>query len=139
MRKIALTLLIAMTVIAAATAALAGDGDKKAVTNKICPVMNAPVSEKIRTEYKGQYVYFCCQGCVTMFEKDPEAYVAKLSPEDREAIKPNEVCPITAEKIPDHTRFVEQDGRKIYFCCDGCLAMYKAKMAEKAEKDKKSN
>ena len=131
MRKIGVGLFLLMTFVMGAMVAAAFDGDKKAVTNKMCPVMNAAVSEKFRSEYKGQYVYFCCQGCVTMFEKDPETYIAKLSKEDREAITPNEICPITKEKIPDQTKFVEQDGRKIYFCCDGCLSMYKAKMAEK--------
>jgi|KBSSwiStaDraftv2_1062776.scaffolds.fasta_scaffold579360_2 YHS domain-containing protein len=131
MRKTGVGFFLLLTFAMSALAVAASDGDKKAVTNKMCPVMNSPVSEKIRSEYKGQYVYFCCQGCLTMFEKDPETYVAKLSKEDREAITANEVCPITKEKIPDQTKFVEQDGRKIYFCCDGCLSMYKAKMAEK--------
>jgi YHS domain-containing protein len=103
----------------------------KALTNKMCPVMNSPASEKYRSEYKGQYVYFCCQGCVKMFEKDPEKYVAKLSKEDQEAIKANEICPVTKEPVPDQTRWVEDEGRKIYFCCDGCLNMYKQKMAER--------
>src|SRR6185436_580573 len=131
MRKTGVGFFLLLTFAMSALAVAASDGDKKAVTNKMCPVMNSPVSEKIRSEYKGQYVYFCCQGCLTMFEKDPETYVAKLSKEDREAITANEVCPITKEKIPDQTKFVEQEGRKIYFCCDGCLSMYKAKMAEK--------
>jgi YHS domain-containing protein len=112
-----------------AAVAFASDEAKKAVTNKKCPVMNSVASEQYRTEYKGQYVYFCCQGCVKMFEKDPETYVAKLSKEDQEAIKANEICPITEDKITDRTRFVEHEGRKVYLCCDGCVQMYKQKIA----------
>jgi YHS domain-containing protein len=131
MRKTAFGLFLLAAFAIAAMAVSASDGDKKAVTNKMCPVMNAAVSEKYRAEYKGQFVYFCCQGCVTMFQKDPETYIAKLSAEDREAIKVNEICPITKEPIPDQTRWAETDGRKIYFCCEGCLTMYKQKQAEK--------
>jgi YHS domain-containing protein len=131
MRKTAFGLFMLMTFVMASMVVAAGEGDKKAVTNKMCPVMNSAVSEKFRAEYKGQFVYFCCQGCVTMFGKDPETYIAKLSAEDREAIKVNTICPITQEAIPDQTKWAENEGRKVYFCCDGCLTMYKAKMAEK--------
>jgi YHS domain-containing protein len=122
-----------MTLTIASMVALASDGDQKplAVTNKNCPVMKSSVSEKFRSEYKGQFVYFCCQGCVTMFEKDPETYIAKLSKEDQEAIKPNDICPVTKEAIHDRTRWIENEGRKIYFCCEGCMNMYKAKLSEK--------
>ena len=105
------------------------DGAKKAVTNKMCPVMNSPVSEKYRAEHNGQYVYFCCQGCVTMFEKDPAKYIAELSKEDLAAIQPNEICPITNEKNPDRSLWVEHEGRKVYFCCEGCVNMFKKKIA----------
>jgi YHS domain-containing protein len=122
-------MIIALSVVASA------DGEKKPVTNQKCPVMNAAVSKDFRSEYKGQYIYFCCAGCVKMFEKDPETYVAKLSPEDREAIKTNDICPVTQDKITDQTRWVEYEGRKVYFCCDGCVDMFKKKMAEKKSGD----
>jgi len=124
-------ILSTLVILAAALVVSASEGEKKAVTNKKCPVMSADVSEKFRSEYKGQYVYFCCQGCVKMFEKDPEGYIAKLSKEDQEAIKPNEICPVTEDKITDLTRWVEYEGRKVYLCCDGCVTMYKQKIAEK--------
>ncbi|HXG67330.1 MAG TPA: YHS domain-containing protein [Blastocatellia bacterium] len=132
MRKVAIGVLLLM-VFAGAVVAQAADGEKKPVTNKMCPVMNSAASEKYRTEYKGQYVYFCCQGCIKMFEKDPEGYVAKMSKEDQEAIKANTVCPITEDPITDHTRFVEHEGRKVYLCCDGCVTTYKKKIAAKTE------
>jgi YHS domain-containing protein len=119
----------------AAAPVLASEGEKKNVTNKRCPVMNSPASEKFRTEYNGQYVYFCCQGCVKMFDKDPASYIAKLSKEDQEAIKVNEVCPVTEDKIIDRTRWVEHEGRKVYFCCDGCVDTFKQKIAEKKSGD----
>jgi YHS domain-containing protein len=70
-----------------------------------------------------------------MFEKAPETYVAKLSKEDQEAIKPNEICPVTDDKITDRTRWIEHEGRKVYFCCDGCADMFKQKIADKKSGD----
>ena len=134
MRRIAVLFFI-LTMSAAAAFAAAQDDTNKPVTNRMCPVMNSAVSPKYRTEYKGQYVYFCCQGCVKMFEKEPETYIAKLNEADREAIKTNEICPVTNDKVTDLTRFVEHEGRKVYFCCDGCIDMFKKKIAEAPKKD----
>jgi len=129
MRKVSIIIFVLMALTIAT--ASASDGVKQNVTNKRCPVMNSAASEKFRTEYNGQYVYFCCQGCIKMFEKDPAGYIAKLSKEDQDAVKANEVCPVTDDKITDRTRWVEHEGRKVYFCCDGCVDTFKQKIAEK--------
>ena len=131
MRRIAVLSMALIVLSAAAVAASASDAAKKNITNKRCPVMKSDASEKFRTEYNGQYVYFCCQGCVKMFEKDPEGYIAKLSPEDQASIKVNDICPVTDDKIVDRTRWVEHEGRKVYFCCDGCVDTFKQRIAEK--------
>ena len=44
----------------------------------INPVCNVPVSKtspKHVLEYKGEKVYFCCDGCKTSFEKNPAQYI----------------------------------------------------------------
>ena len=44
----------------------------------INPVCNVPVQKstaKHVLEYKGEKVYFCCDGCKVSFEKEPEAYM----------------------------------------------------------------
>jgi YHS domain-containing protein len=108
----------------AITRAVADGTEKKNVTNKICPVSGGPVSEKYRTEYKGQFVYVCCEGCLTGFNKTPDEFVAKMSKEERDLIAINETCPISKESI-DMAKSVEFEGRKIYFCCDNCVTKYK--------------
>ena len=124
MRRITVAL-FALMMIAGVAAVRAYDGaEKKAVTNKLCPVSGGPVVEKYRTEYKGQYVYLCCEGCVNEFNKSPETFVAKMSKEEQEAIKINTTCPISGEAI-DQKKFVEFEGRKVYFCCDHCVEKYK--------------
>jgi YHS domain-containing protein len=125
MSKIALAILL--TVLAAGMVAANARSDetsKKNVTNKVCPVSGGPVSEKYRSEYKGQYVYMCCEGCLSEFNKSPETFVAKLSKEDQEAIKTNEVCPISGEPI-NKSLSLEFEGRKVYFCCEHCVEKYK--------------
>jgi YHS domain-containing protein len=124
MRKFAITVFALLALSVLVSASVAADGEAKNVTNKMCPVSGGPVSEKYRAEYKGQYVYMCCEGCLKEFEKNPEAFVAKLSKEDQEAIQPNKVCPVSGEPV-DSSIFVENEGRKVYFCCEHCKEKYK--------------
>jgi len=124
MRKIAFCLIVAAMLAGVVAAGTLDGSEKKNVTNKSCPVSGGPVSEKFRAEYKGQFVYMCCEGCLTEFNKNPESYVAKLSKEDQEAIKINELCPISKEPINKNLS-VEFEGRKIYFCCEHCVEGYK--------------
>ena len=125
MRKIGYALILVLLLASAVAVRASVDGtEKKNVTNKTCPVSGGPVSEKYRTEYKGQFVYTCCEGCLAEFNKNPEAFVAKLSKEDQEAIKTNEVCPVTSEPV-NKSISVEFEGRKVYFCCEHCVEQYK--------------
>ncbi len=44
-----------------------------------CPVMEGnPIDKNVFVEYKGKKVYFCCDDCKAVFEKDPEKYISKL-------------------------------------------------------------
>ncbi len=44
-----------------------------------CPIMEGkPIDKAVFTEYKGKKVYFCCKGCDSKFNADPEKYIAKL-------------------------------------------------------------
>jgi YHS domain-containing protein len=123
MRRTAFAILL-VVMLAGAFVARAQTTEKKNVTNKLCPVSGGPVVEKYRAEYKGQYVYVCCEGCVNEFNKNPEAFVAKMSKEERDLIAINETCPISGEAI-DKAKSVEFEGRKVYFCCDNCVGKYK--------------
>jgi len=125
-----LTTLMALAAVClslAASFALADDAAKpaeKPVTNKVCPLMGDETNPKWRVEYQGQYVYFCCSGCVDMFKADPEAAIAKLSAEDKAAIQKNETCAVSGEKIEKFDVRSEYDGRFVYFCCEHCKAKF---------------
>jgi YHS domain-containing protein len=110
------------------TPAAATEEAKKPVTNTLCPVSGGPVSEKYRADYKGQYVYVCCEGCLKEFQADPEKFVAKMSKEERELIKTNELCPMSKEPVSKEF-WSEDNGRKVYFCCAGCKATFDKKAA----------
>jgi YHS domain-containing protein len=126
MRKVTVALFVAF-VLAGAIAVSASSDDapaKKNVTNKVCPVSGGPVQEKYRTEYKGQYVYVCCEGCLNEFNKSPDTFVAKMSKEEKEAIQINQTCPVSGEPISKNIS-VEYEGRKVYFCCEHCQEKFK--------------
>jgi len=135
MRKFALAALVAVVLgLSAVPFVRAEDGAAKApenVTNKHCPVMGTEgfADPKIRSEYEGQYVYFCCDGCLKMFAKDPKKYLSNLPAEDLEAIKVNDACPVTGEKIESREIRAEYKGKLVYFCCGGCKSTYDKKMA----------
>lgn len=48
------------------------------VAQKTCPVMGNAITKELYADYRGQRVYFCCQGCVEPFNKEPEKYIKKL-------------------------------------------------------------
>lgn len=55
---------------------------QKVGTRATCPVSGEEFTIAAATqhsEYKGKYVYFCCPGCKTRFDKDPEKYLSKNS------------------------------------------------------------
>ena len=59
--------------------ALGGDKALAAVTAQTkCPISGKPINAAQSVDYKGQKVFFCCDGCPAAFEKDPSKYTAKL-------------------------------------------------------------
>ena len=50
------------------------------------PVCGMDVDEKTaagKSEYKGQTYYFCSIGCKKSFDKEPEKYIGKETPEHK--------------------------------------------------------
>lgn len=53
-----------------------------------CPVSGKDLTKKeVFTDYKGRRVYFCCENCISKFEKEPQKYLNKLE-ETKEDKKP---------------------------------------------------
>jgi YHS domain-containing protein len=53
--------------------------NQNAQTN--CPVMGGKLGKNIFADHEGKRVYFCCQGCIPEFQKDPVKYIKKLENE----------------------------------------------------------
>jgi|CXWL01.1.fsa_nt_gi YHS domain-containing protein len=127
-----LTFLVAIMAVlgVAASVSASAMGDEKAaeskmpVTNKACPIMGGAVSAKVRIEHDGQWVYFCCPGCIDAFKADPAASIAKMSDEDRAAIQKNKTCPMSGEEITAFDVRSELDGKFVYFCCAMCKGKF---------------
>lgn len=48
--------------------------------NKVCPVKGEEVDAEAPTfEYDGKVIGFCCPGCDSKFQKDPEKYLKNLN------------------------------------------------------------
>jgi YHS domain-containing protein len=65
------------------------------IEQKTCPVMGNPINPKIFVDYKGRRIYFCCNMCPPVFNKDPEKYI-KIVDEQLKAAKEK-----ATEKVPE--------------------------------------
>jgi YHS domain-containing protein len=73
------TTIKAMFLALALTAFAAGSlwaADPKPQT--VCPVLAGNIDKNVYADYQGKRIYFCCTGCDTEFNKDPEKYMKKL-------------------------------------------------------------
>jgi len=51
---------------------------QKVGTKATCPISGEDftiAANTLHSEYKGKHVYFCCPGCKSRFDKDPEKYL----------------------------------------------------------------
>ena len=55
--------------------------------NKVCPVKGNPIEADSPTVvYNGKVYAFCCPGCDTKFEKNPEKYAKNLSEDGKKFV-----------------------------------------------------
>lgn len=54
--------------------------------NKVCPVGNEKVNDKIKAtyEYQGKIYNFCCPMCIEDFKSNPQKYIEKVENELKE-------------------------------------------------------
>ncbi len=84
--------------------------------------MGGQVDPDVYADHEGRRVYFCCEACPAKFSRDPGRYLRKLDEElSRRLLRsvPQEKCPVTGRGINEDIS-VEHDGRRVYFCCQGC-------------------
>jgi len=96
--------LFAVVALAALAAALAAGCKKETpapasmqateIAQKVCPVTGNPIDPNVYVDYQGRRVYFCCQACPPIFNKDPEKYIAIMHEQMKSGAKPAEAAPM---------------------------------------------
>jgi hypothetical protein len=59
----------------------AGDGNAPepvALNNDTCPILGNPANPHVSGVHNGYAVNFCCLGCKSKFDQDPEAYADEI-------------------------------------------------------------
>lgn len=112
----------------------------------VCPLTGGEINKEAYTDYKGQRIYFCCMGCEPRFYKNPRKSLLQIKEngEMTETLNPLSVqpqCPVSGEAI-DPSVYVDQNGKRIYFCCEKCRKKFNKKpekFLQKMENNKKSS
>lgn len=93
-----------------------------------CPVMDEPINLAVSVATDEGPVFFCCKDCVPKYQANPAKYAAKVAAQRRalaERPKIQVTCPVSKEPV-DTDVFIESNGKKVYFCCKGCINKYQA-------------
>ncbi len=91
-----------------------------------CPHSGNPVNYSVYADVSGKRVYFCGNGCKTNFLKAPEKNLAEMEKkgmnfENAPALQ--SYCPCGADHV-NHKIFTDVDGKRVYFCGNGCKANF---------------
>jgi len=97
------------------------DVEKKNQTE--CPVMSGKINKDQYVDYQGQRIYLCCAGCKGVFKKDPEKYMKKFEDENILLESVQKVCPVTEKPVKKEI-YKDYKGRRVHFCCSGCIAQF---------------
>lgn len=52
-----------------------------------CPVMGGKIDKAVFSVYRGHIYYFCCPGCISAFNADPEKYLEKFADASTRTLK----------------------------------------------------
>ena len=100
-----------------------------------CPVSGealGSMGDAIVKEYEGRKVRFCCSMCVPRFEKDPEAYFAKIDAQmiaDQLPYYPTDTCVVSGESLSENGEDTAINmiyaNRLVRLCCNMCKKDFK--------------
>ena len=99
-----------------------------------CPVTDEPINLAVSVATDDGPVFFCCKDCVSKFQADPAKYATKVTAQRKalaDRAKVQVTCPVTKEPV-DPEVFVESGGKKVFFCCKGCVNKYQREPAKYA-------
>lgn len=90
-----------------------------------CPVMDGTINKSLFVEYEGKRIYVCCKKCIETVKKDPAKYIRELEASGVKLEKAQTTCPVLGGKI-DKKVYADYNGRRVYFCCAGCIPEFKS-------------
>ncbi len=109
---------------------------------KVCPVSEQPLGsmgDPIPVTVDGETIYVCCAGCVEKVRANFAEYQQKLNPSpeltfspatqaDVDAIKLQQVCPVTDAPLGSMGTPLKVTGlaREVFLCCQGCVERFKS-------------
>ncbi len=99
-----------------------------------CPIMDEPINLAVSAATDDGPVYFCCEGCIAKYQKNPEKYATKVAAQRKalaDRAKVQVTCPVSKESV-DRKVFVESKGEKVYLCCKDCAGKYESDPAKYA-------
>lgn len=79
--------------------------------------------------YNNRLVRFCCAGCMSSFNKEPEKYLAELDKAaigKQKAAYPLDTCVVSGEKLGTMGEPVDlvAGNRLVRLCCEGCVSTF---------------
>lgn len=131
--KLTKTLILALVAVFALSAlALAGDdkpAEKKEAVKEWknqthCPVMGGKIDSTVYTDIQGHRIYHCCGMCSPTVKEDPDAIFKKAAAEGIRFENIQTTCPVSGEELKNKETFTDYEGRRIYFCCAGCIPRF---------------
>lgn len=90
-----------------------------------CPVMGGAVDKNLYVDHDGKRIFACCPACLDKIKEDPAKYITKLEDAGVTMARVQTVCPVMGGKI-NKELYVDHDGKRIYVCCQACIAAVKA-------------
>jgi YHS domain-containing protein len=96
-----------------------------------CPVMGGKIDSTVYTDIQGHRVYHCCPACIPKIKSDPDKYFKKAAAEGVLFENIQTKCPVSGEDLENKKVYLDYEGRRIFFCCSKCKAMFNEKDAMK--------
>lgn len=95
-----------------------------------CPVSGHAVDPETMVEVGNAKVGFCCEKCQAKFnEAGDDEKLALLFADFEKGFTLQNLCPVSGKPINPEAS-VEHDGKKVYFCCEGCPKAFEADPAK---------
>jgi YHS domain-containing protein len=89
-----------------------------------CPVMGGAIDSTVFTDIQGHRVYHCCPMCTKKLKADPDKYFEEASKAGIIFENIQTFCPVSGKEIKEKEVFTYYNGRRVYFCCEGCIPKF---------------